>query len=55
MTNAGHYNDPRSTVKQWTFDNAQRHVTTFWPISEAARSGHATIKYDESKVENVAE
>jgi len=38
MTNVGHYNDPRSTVKRWTFDNAQRYVTTFRPISEAARS-----------------
>ena len=38
MTNVGHYNDPWSTVKQRTFDNAQRHVTTFRPISEAARS-----------------
>ena len=29
----------RSTVTRSTFDNAQRHVTAFRPISEAARSG----------------
>ena len=37
-----HYNviimSPRVTVKQWTYDNAQRHVTAFRPISEAAHS-----------------
>ena len=30
----------RVTVKRWTYhtyDNAQRHVTAFWPISEAAQ------------------
>jgi len=26
------------TVKRWTYDNAQRHVTAFRPISEAAHS-----------------
>ena len=26
------------TVKRWTYDNAQRHVMAFRPISEAARS-----------------
>jgi len=29
---------PRVTVKRWTYDNAQRHVTAFRPISEAAHS-----------------
>ena len=28
----------RVTVKQWTYDNAQSHVTAFRPISEAAHS-----------------
>ena len=28
----------RVTVKRWTYDNAQRHVTAFRPISEAAHS-----------------
>ena len=31
-----HYNDTRSTVTRWLFDNGQRHVTAFRPISEAA-------------------
>jgi len=30
------------TVKRWTYDNAQRHVTAFRPISEAAHIGHMT-------------
>ena len=30
--------DTRSTVTRWSFDNAQRHVTAFRPISEAADS-----------------
>ena len=38
MSTGRHYNDYRSTVKRWTFDNAQRHVMTFWPISEASCS-----------------
>jgi len=29
---------PRLTVKRWTYDNAQRHVTAFRPNSEAAHS-----------------
>ena len=33
-----HYNVTRVTVKLWTYDNAQRHVTAFRPISEAANS-----------------
>jgi len=37
-----HYNDkrsrPGSTMTRWSFDNGQRHVTAFRPISEAARS-----------------
>jgi len=33
-----HYNDTRSTVTRWSFDNDQRHVTAFRPISEAAHS-----------------
>ena len=28
----------RSTVMHWSFDNAQRHVTMFRPVSKAARS-----------------
>ena len=32
------YNDTRSTVTRWSFDNDQRHVTAFRPISEAAHS-----------------
>jgi len=37
-----HYNDkrsrPGSTMTRWSFDNGQRHVTAFRPVSEAARS-----------------
>ena len=33
-----HYNVTCVTVKRWTYDNAQRHVTAFWPIREAAHS-----------------
>jgi len=29
---------PGVTVKRWTYDNAQRHLTAFRPISEAAHS-----------------
>ena len=28
----------RVTTKRWTYDNAQHHVTAFWPISKAAHS-----------------
>jgi len=33
-----HYNDTRSTVARWSFDNDQRHVTAFRPIRDAAHS-----------------
>ena len=33
-----HYNDIRSTVTHWSFNNVQRHVTAFRPFSEAAQS-----------------
>jgi len=33
-----HYNDYWSTVTRRSFNTAQRHVTAFRPISEAARS-----------------
>jgi len=33
-----HYNDTRSTATRWSFDNDQRHVMAFRPISEAAHS-----------------
>ena len=33
-----HYNDIRSTVTRWSFNNVQHHVTAFRPISEAAQS-----------------
>ena len=33
-----HYNDTRSTVTRWSFDNDKRHVGAFPPISEAADS-----------------
>ena len=33
-----HCNDTRLTVTRWSFDNDERHVTAFRPISEAARS-----------------
>jgi len=33
-----HYNDTRSTMTRLSFDNDQRHVTAFRPISEAAHS-----------------
>ena len=33
-----HSNDTRSTVTRWSFDNDQRHVTAFRPISEVAHS-----------------
>ena len=33
-----HYNDTRSTVTRWSFDNVKRHVTAFRPISEAAHN-----------------
>jgi len=33
-----HYNDTRSTVTRWSFDNDRCHVTAFRPISEAAHS-----------------
>ena len=38
MSDVRHWTVWRSTVTRWTFDNAQRHVTEFRPISEAARS-----------------
>jgi len=31
------------TVKQWTYDNAQRHVMAFQPISEAAHMKTANV------------
>jgi len=33
-----HYNDTRSTMKRWSFDNDERHVMAFQPIGEAADS-----------------
>jgi len=33
-----HYNDTRSTVTRWSFDNDQRNVMAFRTISEAAHS-----------------
>ena len=33
-----HYNDTRSTVMRWSFDNDKRHVMIFRPIREARHS-----------------
>ena len=38
MSDVRHWTVWRPIVTRWTFDNAQRHVTAFRPISEAARS-----------------
>jgi len=57
------YNDTRSTVTRWSYDNDQRHVTAFRPISEAAHSWSCDniqmmhgvdIEIWWTKVENVA-
>jgi len=32
------YNDTRSTMMRWSFDNDERNVTAIRPISEAAHS-----------------
>jgi len=49
-----HYNDYRSTVTRWSFDNAERHVIAFWPISEAARCWSCDNQIWWPSVENVA-
>jgi len=54
MSTGRHYSDYRSTVKRWTFNNAQRHVMTFRPISEAARSWSCDNQIWRTSVENVA-
>ena len=36
----------RVTMKRWTCDNAQRHVTAFQPISEQFIVGHTTIWFN---------
>jgi len=33
-----HYNDTRSTMTRWSFDNDERHVMAFRPVGEAADS-----------------
>jgi len=38
---------PRLTVKRWTYDNVQRHVTAFRPISETAHGwSYSKLNYD---------
>jgi len=47
----------RVTVKRWTYtyDNAQRHVTAFWPISEAAHVMTMTADGQQFTVSGVEE
>ena len=49
-----HYNVTWVTVKRWTYDNAQRHVMAFRPISEAARCWSCDNQMWWPSVENVA-
>jgi len=41
-----HYNDTLLTMMHRSFDNGQRHLMAFWPISEAAHSYHMTDTND---------